>query len=217
MKNAPEIRKTDALHPDPDLIEAACRVIRAGGVVAFPASSLYGLAADAFNRLAVDRVFRMKKRPADKPILLLIRDREALSTLAADIPPSAIRLMDAFWPGNVTLVFSAAKEVSGYLTSGTGRIGVRVPAQPVARALVNGLDNPITGTSANLSGHPGVDVASELSEILAEPPELILDAGKLKGGKGSTVVDVSVNPPIVLREGAVPAGEIFAALNLYRS
>jgi L-threonylcarbamoyladenylate synthase len=213
MRNAPDIRKTDALHPDPDLIEAACRVIRAGGVVAFPASSLYGLAADAFNQSAVSRVFRMKKRPANKPILVLIRNRAALASLAAHVPPEAAVLMSVFWPGSVTLLFPARETIPEHLTAGSGKIGIRIPAHPVARALVRQLDFPITGTSANISGQPGVDIAAGLSELLAEPPDLILDAGRLKGGAGSTVVDVSVSPPRVLREGAVKAAEVLAALN----
>jgi L-threonylcarbamoyladenylate synthase len=213
MKNGPDIRKTDALHPAPELIAAACRVIRAGGVVAFPASSLYGLAADAFNRPAVEKIFRMKKRPANKPILVLIRNRAALASLAAHVSPEAAVLMSVFWPGSVTLLFPARETIPEYLTAGSGKIGIRVPAHPVARALVRQLDFPITGTSANISGQPGVDIAAGLSELLAEPPDLILDAGRLKGGAGSTVVDVSVSPPRVLREGAVKAAEVLAALN----
>jgi L-threonylcarbamoyladenylate synthase len=213
MKSGHNIRTIDALHPDPDLIAAACRVIQSGGIVAFPTSFLYGLAADAFNRSAVEKVRRMKNRPGHKPILLLVRHRDEVASLVADIPPQAVQLMDRFWPGTVTLVFVAAGAIPGHLTSGSGKIGVRVPAHPVARALVNGLEKPITGTSANLSGQPGVDSATGLHETLVEPPDLILDAGKLKGGKGSTVVDVSVFPPLILREGAVPARAIFSALN----
>ncbi len=213
MRPGHNIRKTDVRHPDPDLIATACEIIRSGGVVAFPASSLYGLAADAFNPSAVEKVRRMKNRPAHKPILLLVRHRDEIARLAADVPEQAIRIMDRFWPGMVTLVFPAGKTLPQYLTSGSGKIGLRLPAHPVARALVNGLSNPVTGTSANISGQPGIDSPVRLSETLIEPPDLILDAGRLKGGKGSTVVDITVIPPRVLREGMVPAADIFSALN----
>ena len=213
MKHGHNIYQINALDPDPDLIADACRVIKAGGVVVFPATSLYGLAADAFNRSAVEKIRNMKNRSAQNPILLLVRNREALTILASEVPPQAGLLMARFWPGMLTLVLKAAATIPDYLTSGTGKIGVRVPAHPVARALVKGLDGPITGTSANLSGQPGCDIISGLNESLVEPPDLILDAGRLKGGAGSTVVDVTVMPPRILREGAVSSDLIFAALN----
>ena len=213
MKHGPNIFQINARDPDPDLIAAACRMINSGGVVVFPATSLYGLAADAFNRSAVEKIQCMKNRSKQNPILLLVRNRDAVTALVEDIPPQAVLLMDKFWPGMVTLVFMAAGSVPGYLTSGTGKIGVRVPAHPVARSLVFGLDNPITGTSANISGQPGRDSITGLNQALVEPPDMILDAGRLKGGLGSTVVDVSVFPPRILREGVVSADLIFAALN----
>lgn len=213
MKRGPNIQRVDARHPEPGPVADACRIIQSGGVVAFPATSLYGLAADAFHQPAVEKIRRMKKRGTDNPILLLVRDSDAVSSLVAGIPSPARVLMEAFWPGMVTLVFNAVRTVPEYLTSGTGKIGLRVPAHPVARALVDRLGIPVTGTSANLSGQPGPEHPSGLNEALAEPPDLILDAGLVKGGRGTTVVDVTVSSPRVLREGAVPADLIFAALN----
>ncbi len=213
MKHGHNTQLINALQPDSDLIDTACGIIESGGVVAFPATSLYGLAADAFIRPAVDKIRRMKGRAAGNPILLLVQNQDVISSFVSEIPPPARLLMDSFWPGMVTLIFDAVRTVPEHLTSGTGKIGLRVPAHPVARALVHALDNPITGTSANLSGQPGFETTEGLNETLLEPPDLILDAGRLKGGQGSTVVDVTVSPPRVLREGAVSADLIFAALN----
>ena len=213
MKHDHNIYQINVHEPEPDLVFAACRVIKAGGVVVFPATTLYGLAADAFNRKAVEKIRCMKNRSVQKPILLLVRNRDSVTALTEEIPHQAVLLMTKFWPGMVTLVLKAAATVPDYLTSGTGKIGVRVPAHPVARALVSGLDNPITGTSANLSGQPGREIITGLNETLVEPPDLILDAGRLKGGMGSTVVDVTVTPARILREGTISSDLILTALN----
>jgi L-threonylcarbamoyladenylate synthase len=213
MKPGHDIRSIDPRHPDPALIAMAGGVIQSGGVVIFPTACLYGLAADAFNRSAVEKIFRMKRRAPENPLLLLIPDQEALNRLAAEIPTTAVRIMERFWPGMVTLVFTAVETVPVYLTAGSGKIGVRLPAHPVARALAGAVRRPITGTSANISGRPGFEIAEGLPDVLAEPPDLILDAGRLKGGPGSTVVDVTLYPPRILREGSVPAADVLAVLN----
>lgn len=187
-------------------------MLLAGGVVAFPAAAMYGLAADAWNRAAVERVRHLKHRPEDKPILLLIPDKSLVADLAADVPASAVGIMDRFWPGSVTLVFEASAKVPPHLVSASGTIGLRMPAHPVARALVERFDRPITGTSANRSGEPPCRQAELLNDLLAALPDLILDAGPFEGGVGSTVVDVTVFPPVVLREGTVRAADILAAI-----
>ena len=199
-------------NPDGDSLHIGADTVRQGGVIVFPTQCLYGLGADAQNAESVDRIFRIKQRPPTSPLLILIPDVDVLSHLATEIPPAAIRLMERFWPGNVTLIFNAAASLPIGLTAGTGKIGVRPPLHPVAKALVREIGRPITGTSANLSGFPGCVRIAELAPQIVKTVDLILDAGPLKGGIGSTIVDVTVTPPRILREGIVPATVIADAL-----
>jgi len=206
------IRKINPGEPEPQIIAEAVAVIKNGGVVVFPTRCLYGLGADAMNPDAVERVFEIKQRPDNKPILVLINSREQLETLVKKIPPAAAALIDTFWPGRVTLVFEARDSLSARLAAGTGKIGVRFAGHPAAAALIKESGCPITGTSANLSGSPGCFRLSDLDAPVAEQVDLILDAGRLRGGTGSTVVDVTGKKMRILREGEVTAEEIQRAL-----
>jgi L-threonylcarbamoyladenylate synthase len=190
------------------LIREAADVIRRGGVVGFPTRCLYGLGADALSSKAVDRVFEVKQRPAGNPILVLIDHISQLEPLVKRVPPLAYDLIDHFWPGRITLVFEAADRLPVNLTAGSGKIGIRMPGHAVARALVNAVNGPITGTSANLSGNPGCCRIADLEPQIARGLDLILDAGDLKGGAGSTVVDVSQDKMQILREGEISAQEL---------
>ncbi len=167
------------------------------------------MAANALNPVAVEKVFQIKQRSADNPVLILIKTPKILPSLVKQIPDPARQLMNRFWPGKLTLIFEAADHISPRLTAGTGKIGVRLPGHPVARALVNALDFPITGTSANISGDPGCTRTQDLAPAIMSQADLILDAGLLQGGKGSSIVDVTVSPPIVLRQGAVSSLALF--------
>ena len=200
----PTIYKIIPEKPDFEIIQEAADTIRKGGVIAFPTRCLYGLGADAFNAEAVDRIFKIKQRPAEKPILLLIDDPKRLKNLVNRIPDRAERLMERFWPGRLTLVFDAGDDVTDYLTAGTGKIGIRLAGHPVAAALAEASQGPITGTSANLSGQPGCHRIEDLPPAVTDQLDLILDAGPLEGGRGSTVVDASGKLPQVLREGVIP-------------
>ena len=176
--------------------------------MAFPTRCLYGLGADAFNPDAVERLIHVKQRPDDKPILVLIDTRNQLESLVTHIPQAADAIMDAFWPGRVTIVFEARNSLPNQLTAQSGKIGVRLPGHPVAFSLVKQVQGPITGTSANISGQPGCRRAKDLDPTMAGQLDFILDAGVLRGGLGSTVVDVTVTPPQVLREGQVAAKDV---------
>lgn len=197
-------------HPDVEIVEKAGTVIKKGGLVVFPTRCLYGLGANAFNAEAVERIFQVKQRSRQKPILILIKHRKQLPQLVTNVPRAASIIMDHFWPGRITLVFEAGVTVPGYLTAGTGKIGIRMPGHPVAAALVNALPSPITGTSANISGRPGCHRIEDLESQVAKQSDLILDAGPLKSGIGSTVVDVTGDIPRILREGKVGKKEIMA-------
>jgi len=207
-----KIIQVDPLNPSYDKILEAHRIIKNGGVIMFPTQHLYGLGAEALNIKAVDKVFEMKQRPYNKPLLVLIHEQKDLTKLVQKIPSTAIRIMECFWPGGLTIVFKAKKVLPANLTAGTGRIGVRMPQHPVARALAKALKSPVTATSANITGNSGCSQISDLDPLIADRLDLILDAGPLKGGIGSTVVDVTHDFPKILREGAIPAKDIFAVL-----
>jgi L-threonylcarbamoyladenylate synthase len=192
-----------------DAVDAAARIIKGGGVIVFPTRGLYGLGADAFNERAVDRIFKIKGRSAKKPVLVLIHEIGHLERLVKNITPLAQRVMSQFWPGRVTLVFHALDAVPPTLTAGTGKIGVRMAGHPVASALACAVGGPITGTSANPAGMPGCMCIQEMDPAIIEAADLVLDAGRLKGGIGSTVVDVTGRFPVVLREGALGAENLF--------
>lgn len=190
------------------MIAAAAAAVLSGEVICFPTSSLYGLGADAFNPEAVRRVFEIKERAPDRPVLVLVSAVDQLEQLVVRVPPIGHELMKRFWPGKLTLVFQASRLVPRILTAGTGKIGIRLPLHPVARALVAELNCPLTGTSANISGEPGCHRVSDLPDSICRAVNLVLDSGSLAGGAGSTVVDVSRDQPVVLREGTVPAALI---------
>lgn len=207
-----KVIRVDKNHPEPLIINQAAGILNTGGLVIFPAACLYGVAANALSADAVEKVFRLKQRPRHNPILVLIKNMGQLDGLVSTIPDTAGILMNTFWPGGLTLVFDAADHVNTKLTAGRRKLGIRLPGHPVAKALVNSLDFPITGTSANLSGRPGCTQTDMLEPEIIEQADLILDAGPVQGGAGSTVVDVTCTPPKILRQGAVTATAIDSCL-----
>jgi L-threonylcarbamoyladenylate synthase len=206
------IRKVNADNPEPGIIKEAADLIRQGGVVAFPTRCLYGLGAAALDSAALDRVIRIKQRPADNPILVLIDSRQWLKDLVIHVSPASEALMQAFWPGRLTLVFEAHKTLSRQLTADSKKIGVRIPGHAVAVALVKKVGSPITGTSANISGHPGCHRVPDLDPHIIKQVDMTLDGGTLESGVGSTVIDITEDPPRILREGQVGADEIRGCL-----
>jgi L-threonylcarbamoyladenylate synthase len=208
----PLIRRVHPENPQPEFILQAAEIVKSGGVVVFPTTCLYGLGADALQRQSVQRVFTVKQRSEQNPILVLIEHSEQLDQFAKQIPDAATRLVERFWPGRITLVLEARDELPDDLTAHTGKIGVRMPRHAVALALVKAVSGPITGTSANLSGRPGCHRIDDLDAQIAGQADLILDAGRLKGGIGSTVVDVTGDKLRILREGEVSAEEIESIL-----
>ena len=213
MKATNKVRRIDPANPETDIIAEAAGIIKKGGVVVFPTRSLYGLGADAFNAKAVNRIFQIKQRPANKPILVLIKDKDELDRLAALIPPAATAIMKRFWPGRVSIVFQAKEGLSANLTAGTKKIGIRLPGHNIAYTLVKAADGPITGTSANLSGNSGCFQVNDLDEKIVDSVDLILDAGPLKGGAGSTIVDVTNETPLILRRGELSQKDILNVID----
>ncbi|MEW6500934.1 MAG: L-threonylcarbamoyladenylate synthase, partial [Thermodesulfobacteriota bacterium] len=150
-------------------------MIRAGGVVAFPTETYYGLAVDPFNREALSRLFALKRRPPDKPVLTLIESEAQLPLLARQVPKLYRPLMDAFWPGPLTLVFDAVPELPVILTGYSGTVGVRISSHPMARQLVAALGQPLTATSANYSGQPAAVTPDEVVAQLGLDVDLVLE------------------------------------------
>jgi L-threonylcarbamoyladenylate synthase len=200
--------KIDFEHPEPHKIDEAVAILKNGGVIAFPTETFYGLGADARNDEAIEKIFGIKGRDFKNPILVVIGDRGQLDAFAADIPAEARKLMDRFWPGPLTIVFRATPSVSPKLTAGTGKIGIRLTSHPIAREISKGLGEPVTATSANLSGAPECSSAAEVLSQLQGRIDGVVDGGHTPGGKGSTIVDVTIYPPKVLREGMIPSSLI---------
>ncbi|MFQ6118133.1 MAG: L-threonylcarbamoyladenylate synthase, partial [Candidatus Bipolaricaulia bacterium] len=189
--------------PDQKSISRAAEVINAGGLVAYPTETYYALGADALCPSAVEKVYRAKGRDFHKALTILVDRRESLHTLVAQIDPAAEKLMERFWPGPLTIIFAASEKVPALLTAGTGRVGIRVPSSIVARALASTAGRPLTATSANPSGRGGLTRAEDVSAVLGEKIDLILDGGETPGGPESTIVDATVSPPALVRAGAV--------------
>ena len=203
-----KIIKIDPVTPDLSVIERAASIIKKGGVVVFPARSMYGIAANALSVDALERIYEMKKRPAAKPLLVLVPAGYDLSVIVTTIPEKALEIMKKFWPGLITVVLRARETLPGRLTAGTGKIGIRVPGNPVASLLAEKTGFPITGTSANISEMESCTKIADLPEEIIESVDLVLDSGELGGGKGSTVIDCSGDRIEILREGNVTARDL---------
>ncbi|HEY4712484.1 MAG TPA: L-threonylcarbamoyladenylate synthase [Dehalococcoidia bacterium] len=195
--------------------EKGFKILQKGGVIAFPTDTVYGLGADAFNSTAVERIYEIKNRPKHQQLPLLIADVKQLTALAEPIPEIAWFLARRFWPGGLTLVLSKTNSVPAYLAPGP-TIAVRVPNHPVCLALIQRLGNPIIGTSANISGQPAALTAEEVEQQLGGKIDLIINGGKCPGGKESTIVDITREPPIIVRQGIIPSHEIDKAYKEYR-
>ena len=194
-------------------LKKAADSILSGGVVAIPTESFYGLAVNATNTRAIQRLLDVKQRGRNQPILILIPSVEQLDQYVVLIPEIARPLMDEFWPGGLTLIFEAKSNLPQELTAGTGKIGIRLSSHPVATALAQAVGSPITATSANISGQPASSSAKEVFKHLGQKVDLILDGGETAGSKGSTVLDVTMDPPVVVREGMVSWEKIEACLS----
>jgi L-threonylcarbamoyladenylate synthase len=216
--------KIDPENIDFEKITQAAEVIKKGGIVAFPTETVYGLAADYANKQAVDRVFVVKKRPKQKPLTVQIRDITDLEKLGCDVSAFAYQLMSKFWPGPLTLVLPARPFTPTLSPEGRGKkdkliggaskqgrtIGVRIPENKIARSLIELSQRPLVVPSANLSGKPAAQTAQEVLQIFNGLIEFVIDGGKAQLGIASTVVDLSVSPLKVLREGAIAQKDIYS-------
>lgn len=188
---------------DARTLARAGEVIRNGGLVAFPTETVYGLGAHALDERAVGRIFEAKGRPASDPVIVHVADAVQLDPLVEGIPRAARPLMAAFWPGPLTLIFRKSDIVPARVTAGGETVAVRVPAHPVAMALLRAAGVPVAAPSANRFSRPSPTTATDVAEDLGDVLDLIIDGGPTTHGVESTVVDVTAVPPRVLRPGAV--------------
>ena len=206
----PQILKVD---PNTEAVFANARtVLLAGGVIAFPTDTFYGLGVDPFNREAVNRVFELKGREKNKPLILLISSRAQLETMVKEITPAHSALIHKFWPGPLTLLFKPGSVISENVSAGSNRIGIRQPGNTMTRNLISALGQPITAPSANLAGESPPITAKQVQQSFGNRVDLIIDGGTCQGGKPSTVVDAVETPVRLVRHGAIAFSEIEMAL-----
>ena len=196
----------------PEAVTAAVGALAAGGLVVFPTESVYGLGADARSPAAVARLVAVRGREQGKPILVLVRDLEMAGSVSREVSPAVRRLAACFWPGPLTLVLPARPGLPELLTAGTGTIGVRVPAHAIARALVAGLDAPLTAPSANPPGAEPPRTLGAARDYFGDAVAAYVDGGPLPGG-ASTVASVEEGQLRVLRAGPIPESALRAALD----
>lgn len=199
--------------PTPDALKAATALLRAGELVAFPTETVYGLGADATNGQAVARIFDAKGRPRFNPLIVHVPGAAEAETLA-HLTPIARLLIDAFWPGPLTLVLRrrTSSGLSELVTAGLDTVAIRAPDHPIARALLAAVKRPLAAPSANRSGHVSATQARHVEQDLGPKVSMVLDGGATAHGIESTVLDVTGETPVVLRAGAVPADVLEAVL-----
>lgn len=186
----------------------AAAVIGAGGVVAIPTETSYGLAVDPFNSAALQRLFAVKKRPPSKAVLVLIDSIEMLPRLVRKIPPRFTSLIDAYWPGPLTLIFPAREELPELLTAGSTTVGIRISSHPLAGRICRQAGGAITATSANISSREPARSADEIIEIFNDRIDIVVDAGVLELSRCSTVVGLHGEELVLIREGVISAEEL---------
>lgn len=195
--------EVDPRSPDAGIIREAAHLLASGGLVAFPTETVYGLGADALNPRAVERIFHAKGRPADNPLIVHVADAGALTRLVAGVPLVAQTLIARCWPGPLTLVLPASRGVPEVTRGGLPTVAVRMPAHPVALALIRTAGCPVAAPSANRSGRPSPTTAHHVLADLGDAVDLVLDAGPTPVGVESTVLDLTGRTPVVLRPGGV--------------
>jgi L-threonylcarbamoyladenylate synthase len=189
-------------------IERGVSILRQGGIVAFPTDTVYGLGVCISVHWAVERIYEVKERPLNMALPLLLADTSQIAGVAEQVPPLAWLLINNFLPGALTLVLRKSGSVPDIVTAGGTTVAVRIPAHPVPVALILGVGTPIVGTSANVSGRPSPLTADGVRSQFGDRIDFIVDGGRCPGGRESTVVDVTGETPVILREGAISVEEL---------
>ena len=197
---------------DVAVFEECQEIISGGGVIAYPTETFYGLGGSAFDERSIRKIFELKGRAEDKPLLVLIGERKQLSLLIEKPVFPFERLVDTFWPGPLTVIFKASPKLPLLLLGNKEKIGIRISGCETARSLPIRCGLPITSTSANISGQPVLCSAEEILKEWGDRIDLILDGGVLQKSRGSTIIDISDNRLVLIREGDIPFGEIEKAV-----
>lgn len=184
-------------------IEEIAALLREGGIIAYPTETIYGLGVDALNEKAIKRLFEIKSRAVDKPVSVLVRDTQMLRRVVSRVPQVARPIMEKYWPGPVTIIFSASGEIPSTLTGQTGTIGVRISSHPFVRHLFDVFDSPLTSTSANISGGRSLMEPEDILRTFGSLIDLVIGMSEFMEGKGSTLIDVTGERPRIVREGIV--------------
>jgi len=198
------------------VIEQAVEILRRGGLVAFPTETVYGLGADATNALAVRRIFEAKGRPSTNPLICHVADEAIARRYAKDWPLAASRIVERYWPGPITLVLPKADAIVDEVTAGKQTVGLRVPNHPLTLELLRAFDGPLAGPSANRSTHVSPTLARHVRDELGDAVDLILDGGPCAVGIESTVLDLSMDVPTILRPGGISRVQIEEVLGPVR-
>lgn len=198
-----KVVRIDEQHIDKALIEEAGRIIKAGGLVAFPTETVYGLGGDALNPASSKKIYEAKGRPSDNPLIVHIAHMEDLAALVREVPETAKKLATAFWPGPLTMIMEKSEAVPRETTGGLDTVAVRMPSHPTALAFIEAAGGYVAAPSANRSGRPSPTVADYVVEDLDGRIEMILDGGDVELGLESTIVDLTVETPVILRPGFV--------------
>lgn len=207
-----ELLKLSAGAPDSAAIQYAAEYIKRGQVIGVPTDTFYGLAADPFNLAAVEEIYRVKGRPENRALPILVNSLAQAALLGRDVPPNFFKLAKSFWPGALTIVVDAAHSLPLKVTANKGRVALRWPNSAVACAIIEQLGGPITGTSANISGFPSCSNARELAEQLGDKLPLILDSGETGASVSSTIVTLDGEEWKIVREGQISGEAIAKAL-----
>ncbi|UCC60286.1 MAG: threonylcarbamoyl-AMP synthase [Dehalococcoidia bacterium] len=192
-------------------IERAIEILKNGGIVAFPTDTVYGLGGNPFIQETVERIYRVKRRAHSLPLPLLLAEQSDIVKIAAEIPDSASCLAEHFFPGGLTLVLKSSAWVPNTIRASGDTVAIRIPDHHVPIALIHGLGLPLVGTSANVSGNPSPVTAEEVSDQLGGLIDMVIDGGRCPNRLESTVIDTSIDPPAIIREGAVSQQEISSA------
>jgi L-threonylcarbamoyladenylate synthase len=198
----------DPHKPEPEKIRIAAEVLKNGGLVAFPTETVYGLGANSLDEKAVLRIFEAKNRPADNPIIVHIANRNDIYVLAENVPQIAEDIIDVFWPGPLTLLFARSDAVPIEVTAGLATVAIRMPSHAIANALISKAEVPVAAPSANMAGRPSPTSAKHVLEDLFGRIEVLIDGGEVGYGVESTVLDLTTDPPAVLRPGPITVEEL---------
>ncbi|MGQ9609516.1 MAG: L-threonylcarbamoyladenylate synthase [bacterium] len=211
-----KVVKADPINPELSVIEEAVSFLKAGKVIAFPTDTVYGIAVDVFNDLAVEKIFEIKGRDINKPLQVLIARKDDLNLIIKNFTKVLHIFISEFWPGPLTIIVPARNDFPLRVRCGLDNIGVRMPANPIALKIINAFGLPVAASSANISGMPDPKNAEDVIKYMGNRIDLIIDGGQTTDNIPSTVLDISVNPPVILRHGKLSESEINRVLNLIK-